>query len=84
MSELESRSKNSSIDYSVAFHEIEVDKQSIIKAHLANLKEEMLHEFTLLSKVKFSDSLSDEKLLYEFKKRFELTIPLSHIDCVFV
>ena len=66
MSELESRSKNSSIDYSITFHEVEVDKKSIIKHHLALLKEEMLHEFTLLSKVKFSESLSDEKLLNEF------------------
>ena len=43
----------------------------------------MQFAFTLMSKHKFSEELSDDELVMDFRKRFE-HLPLQFIDMVFV
>jgi len=40
--------------------------------------------FTVFSKTKFDENLTDEQLLEVAKKRFERSLPLHHIDIVLV
>jgi len=39
---------------------------------------------TILSKTKFSEKLSDEDLLAQFRNRFSGNVPLEHMDCIFI
>jgi len=66
-----------------SFQEIHIDKDELIRAHWNTLSEDMQFAFTILSKFKFSESLTDPELVYEFRKRFQ-HLPLQYIDCVFV
>ena len=40
--------------------------------------------FTVFSKTKFDENMTDEQLLEVAKKRFERSLPLHHIDIVLV
>jgi hypothetical protein len=44
----------------------------------------MVFEMTLLSKIKLPSGLTDSQLLSEFKKQFDLVVPMKSVDCVFV
>jgi hypothetical protein len=43
-----------------------------------------LFQFLLWSKFKLSEDLSDERLLKEFRKRFERSLPLHSINMIFI
>jgi len=81
---VENRSRHTSEDNSISFTEVAVDKEPITKQHLQTLKDEMVHEMTFFSKHKFPETLEDDVLMAEFTKRFGMTLPLNHIDLVFV
>lgn len=72
------------MEHSFTFHEVDVSKDPILKAHLAMLKQDFVYEMTLLSKLKLPQGLADAELLSEFKKHFELVVPMQSVDCVFV
>jgi len=64
--------------------EIHLDAKEVKQDHWFTLQEHMEFAVTILSKTKFSEKLSDEDLLAQFRNRFSGNVPLEHMDCIFI
>lgn len=61
-----------------------IDREVVMREFLEERRQNQIAEFALFSRKKFDESVSDEDLVGEIKKKFALFVPLNHIDVILV